>query len=368
MTHACVKPITIGNCELKNRIFFAPTTLGLKPEEKAAKLNAIAQGQTALIILPDIPVLGSGSLQNSRTFAAYQQLISQLHQQGAKVSAQLHLSDANFKAMLKWIPALLTHRLTADQLRQKLNDSAAVTVNQMREKRIREILAAFGLSAQQAQAAGFDMIQVHGDRLIGSFSSSLINKRTDEYGGCLENRMRFALEAVRQVRQHCSLPVDYKLAVRQINPDYGKAGVLEQDLDPVVGWLEQAGVDCFHVTLANHGALTDTIPPANHPAFSAEGCFLKFADQVKALTCKPVIGVGNLRHPEFNDQAIENGRIDAAAMSRQLIADPDWTAKLLAGHPETIRYCAGCNQKCLQGLMSHQGIHCIYDQKRSDIQ
>ena len=110
MTHACVKPITIGNCELKNRIFFAPTTLGLKPEEKAAKLNAIAQGQTALIILPDIPVLGSGSLQNSRTFAAYQQLISQLHQQGAKVSAQLHLSDANFKAMLKWIPALLTDR------------------------------------------------------------------------------------------------------------------------------------------------------------------------------------------------------------------------------------------------------------------
>ena len=130
------------------------------------------------------------------------------------------------------------------------------------------------------------MIQVHGDRLIGSFSSSLINKRIDEYGGCLENRMRFALEAVRQVRQHCSLPIDYKLAVRQINPDYGKAGVLEQDLDPVVGWLEQAGVDCFHVTLANHGALTDTIPPANHPAFSAEGCFLKFADQVKALTCK----------------------------------------------------------------------------------
>ena len=256
--------------------------------------------------------------------------------------------------MLKWIPALLTHRLTADQLRQKLNDSAAVTVNQMREKRIREILAAFGLSAQQAQAAGFDMIQVHGDRLIGSFSSSLINKRTDEYGGCLENRMRFALEAVRQVRQ--------------INPDYGKAGVLEQNLDPVVGWLEQAGVDCFHVTLANHGALTDTIPPANHPAFSAEGCFLKFADQVKALTCKPVIGVGNLRHPEFIDQAIESGRINAAAMSRQLIADPDWTAKLLAGHPEMIRYCAGCNQKCLQGLMSHQGIHCIYDQKRSDIQ
>ena len=79
MTHACVKPITIGKCELKNRNIFAPTTLGLKPEEKAAKLSAIAQGQTALIILPDIPVLGSQSLQNPRTFAAYRQLISELH-------------------------------------------------------------------------------------------------------------------------------------------------------------------------------------------------------------------------------------------------------------------------------------------------
>ena len=105
MKHACLDPIVIGGCEFKNRIFFAPTTLGLKAEEKTLKLKAIAAGQTALIILPDIPVLGAGSLQNHRTFAAYHQLIQQLHAEGCKVSAQLHLSDTNFKVMLKSVPA-----------------------------------------------------------------------------------------------------------------------------------------------------------------------------------------------------------------------------------------------------------------------
>ena len=68
------------------------------------------------------------------------------------------------------------------------------------------------------------------------------------------------------------------------------------------------------------------------------------------------------------DQAIESGRINAAAMSRQLIADSNWVIKLMEDHPEQIQYCIGCNQKCLQGLMNHQGIHCIYEQKGSKME
>ena len=92
MTHACVKPITIGNCELKNRIFFAPTTLGLKPEEKAAKLSAIAQGQTALIILPDIPV------QN----VLRGQLIELQNGDHASVTSVSLLSSASISRCLHW--------------------------------------------------------------------------------------------------------------------------------------------------------------------------------------------------------------------------------------------------------------------------
>ena len=162
------------------------------------------------------------------------------------------------------------------------------------------------------------MVQVHGDRMCGSFASSLFNQRTDCYGGSPENRARFAVEAVTAIRRVLpDMPIDFKLAVRQENPHYGNAGVLESELPVFVPLLEQAGVTSFHVTLANHGELSDTIPPAKHPVFSSEGCFLKFCDQVKALTNLPVCGVGGLTDPDFVEEQLKSGRIDCAAMSRQ---------------------------------------------------
>lgn len=111
------------------------------------------------------------------------------------------------------------------------------------------------------------MVQVHGDRMCGSFSSAIFNHRTDEYGGSAERRARFAVEAVKAV--HAAVPgmaIDYKLAVRQENPHYGNAGVVEEELAVFVPLLVQAGVTSFHVTLANHSALENTIPSASHPS------------------------------------------------------------------------------------------------------
>lgn len=102
--------------------------------------------------------------------------------------------------------------------------------------------------------------------MCGSFSSSIFNHRTDEYGGSPENRARFAVEAVSAIRAKLpNIPIDYKLAVRQENPHYGNAGVLESELGIFVPMLEKAGVTSFHVTLANHSSLEDTIPSVKHP-------------------------------------------------------------------------------------------------------
>lgn len=100
----------------------------------------------------------------------------------------------------------------------------------------------------------------------------------------MENRSRFAVECVTSVRRVLpQIPIDYKLAVRQENPHYGNAGVLVEELSSFVPRLEQAGVTGFHVTVANHSKLTDTIPPQNHPYFSKEGCFLRYCDQVPII-------------------------------------------------------------------------------------
>ena len=266
--------------------------------------------------------------------------------------------------MGKYLPGVLTGRISKEALRPLLNQQVGPYITNLPQKKIRKITESFGTAAELALQAGFDMIQVHGDRMCGSFSSSVFNHRTDCYGGSAENRARFAVEAVSAIRRRLpDIPIDYKLAVRREAPHYGNAGVLEEELPVFVPLLEAAGVTSFHVTLANHGALTDTIPPKNHPAFGAEGCFLPLCDRVRALTALPICGVGGLTDPDFVEEQLRRRRVDCVAMSRQLIADPDWPRKAAEGRTGEIRRCVRCNKACLGGMMAHQGVHCIYEKE-----
>ena len=104
--------------------------------------------------------------------------------------------------------------------------------------------------------------------------------------------------------------------------------------------------------------------PADHPYFSQPGCFLKFCDEVRQYTELPICGVGGLNDPDLVEQQLASGRIQCAAMSRQLLADPDWVNKLKNGQAEQIHRCLRCNKKCLGGLTAHQGTHCVYDALR----
>ncbi len=362
-------PLNYGGLTLKNRIIFAPTTLGLPREELVERMKTIAAGGCAMIIIGDVPVLPQHfvpCLYTEKGRAFYRSLADAVHPYGCKLCAQLHQSDSNIKAMMKYVPGVLAGRISKEELRPLLNQQVGPYITGMSEKKVQEITDAFGKAAELALQAGFDMVQVHGDRMCGSFSSSVFNHRTDGYGGSPENRARFAVEAVSAIRRRLpDVPIDYKLAVRQENPHYGNAGVLEEELPIFVPLLEQAGVTSFHVTLANHGELSDTIPPKNHPEFGVEGCFLKFCDQVRQLTKLPVCGVGGLTDPDFVEEQLSSGRMDCAAMSRQLIADPAWPNKVYSGQAGEIHRCIRCNQKCLGGMMAHQGVHCIYERKET---
>lgn len=366
MHETLLSPIDLGGVTLKNRIIFAPTTLGLSEQEYDEKLHAIAAGGCALIIIGDVPVSKRGrrSLHNKKGFARFAQLCEIAHAHDCKISAQLHQPDSNIKALVKYLPGVITKRVSMQDLRTLLNQEVGPYISKLPEKKVSSITASFGEAALLAREAGFDMVQVHGDRMCGSFSSALFNTRTDAYGGSPEQRARFAIEAVSAVRKAApDMAIDYKLAIRQENPHYGNAGVLVEELPLFVPLLEAAGVTSFHVTLANHAELSDTIPPTNHPYFAEEGCFLKFCDTVRSLTNLPVCGVGGLTLPDFVESQLESGRIDCAAMSRQLMADPNWPNKVKNGHAQDIRRCIRCNRDCLGGMQRHQGVHCIFDKK-----
>lgn len=365
MYETIASPVNYGGLTLKNRIIFAPTTLGLKKDAYREKIRQIAAGGCAMVILGDVPVSRFGfgqSLFTRKGFAAYREVTDAIHRENCLACAQLHQSDSNVKAMLKYVPGVLTKKISMEDLRPLLNQEVSPYICGLSTQKVRQMAASFGPAAVQARKAGFDMVQIHGDRMCGSFASPVFNHRTDEYGGSIENRIRFAVEAVTAVRRLLpDMPIDFKLAVRQENPHYGNAGVLAQELPVVVPALERAGVTSFHVALANHSSLEDTIPPAKHPYFGGEGCFLPYCDLVRKYTRLPICGVGGLTRPDFVGEQLAQGRIDCAAMSRQLIADPSWPNKVIGNHPEQVKRCVRCNKKCLGGMMRHESVHCIYE-------
>ena len=349
-------PINYGGLELKNRIIFAPTTFGLAEDEYFEKIRKIAAGGCAMVIIGDVPVGKSQfekSLFDKKGFAHYQKLVEIVHSYDCRICAQLHQSDSNMLAMLKYVPGVLTKKISMEELRPLLNAEVAPYISKLSTRKIHKIINGFGEAAVLAVKAGFDMVQVHGDRMCGSFSSTVFNHRTDEYGGSAENRARFAVEAVKAIRSRLpEIPIDYKLAVRQEDPHYGNAGVVESELGIFVPLLTDAGVTSFHVTLANHSSLEDTIPPANHPYFKEQGCFLKFCDEVRQYTDKPITGVGGLNQPDFVEQQLASGRITCAAMSRQLLADPEWPNKVASGQIKEIHRCVRCNKNALAACSS----------------
>lgn len=360
------KSVNYGGLILKNPIIFAPTSLGYGEDEYVDFVRRLAKGGCSMIVIGDVPVgkKGFGSLYSKKYRRLYERIIEAAHSENCFVCAQLHCSDSNWKAMIKYVPKVLMKKVSMSDLRRLLNDEVSPFISNMPVSKVREIIDCFGQAAVMAKDIGFDMVQVHGDRMCGSFSSPIFNKRVDEYGGSCENRFRFAVECVKSVRAAApNMPIDFKLAVRQENPHYGNAGVLVEEIPIFVPMLEDAGVTSFHVALANHSDLTDTIPPKNHVYFGEEGCFLKFCDEVKKVSKLPVCAVGGFTDPVFAEKQLRDKRVDCIAMSRQLVADCNWPNKVLSGDVKSINRCVRCNSKCLGGIMAHKGVHCIYDKE-----
>ena len=155
-----------------------------------------------------------------------------------------------------------------------------------------------------------------------------------------------------------ALPLDYKLTVRTEDPAYGRGGISMAQVPEFVCSLEEASIDCFHVSLANHTVTEDTIPPAKHPYFQGEACFSFLARLVKKHTEKPVCCVGKIQSPETAEALCEEG-IELIGMCRQLIADPQWPEKVRTGRAGEITRCLYCNKKCVGALKTGQTVGCV---------
>lgn len=394
-----LKPLQVGNMTLKNRIMFPPLTTGYEERdgsigERSLKFyERLAKGGVAYIVIGDVAPVRTASptpkLFDDSQIPAFKKLADALHAYDSKLALQIFHPEYDVPGVGRMIMQAGAARRAAEEARAagneeecrkqteeaekqtkgayaKLHHDMQFFVNEATAEQLAQIKDSMALCASKAQAAGVDAIEVHGDRLLGSLCSELLNSRTDEYGGSFENRIRYALEVVKAIKEAAPfLAIEYKLPVVTANKDgsiRGKGGLKEEEAVAFAKILEETGVDMIQVAQANHtGNMGDTIPPMGEVPYRWT---LSAAKHVKDTVKIPVATVGRVITVEAGEQILENGEADMIGYGRSLLADPDIAVKTERG--ECIRECLNCNKGCVDAIQNRRYISCVLNAENGD--
>ncbi|MFO7645380.1 MAG: FAD-dependent oxidoreductase [Desulfosarcina sp.] len=351
-------PIQIGSMTAKNRLLMSAMSINFGVDENgwvtdqlSAYLAARAEGGAGMILvggggvhptgleLPGLPALwDDGCIPALRkmvtTVKRYDTCFGVQLMHGGRQSYHDHKvapSPIPAPAVVKGIPTALTVEAIA------------------------ELVAAFGDAARRCRDAGFDFVEVHGAHgyLINQFLALNSNRRDDQYGGSFENRIRFFLELLADIK--AKVGSDFPVGLRINGEDYIEGGWTLTDALRLAPILESKGADYLHVSAGVYGSSQLTIPSM----YVAHGCFVDLAEAVKQVVTIPVVGVGRIKSPEMADRILKEGRADVVAMGRALIADPMLPVKAQAGQLSTIRPCIGCCLGCIHAVLALEPGACV---------
>lgn len=360
-------PFTIKNVTFKNRVMFPPLTTGY--EERDGSIGdqsfnfykRLAEGGTGYIVLGDVApintVTPTPKLFHDGQIESFRKLADAVHAFGARLGLQLFYPEYDVAAL-----AEMFKKGDMIAARARLHHDMEHYVQEVTEEQIAEILQSFGACARRAAAAGVDVLEIHGDRLVGALCSKTMNQRTDRYGGSFANRTRFALAVVDALKQAApGLLLEYKLPVISAIPGKtamrGKAGLESDEAIQLARLLEQAGVDMIHVGQANHtGNAGDIIPPMGTRPY---GFFEPYAKLIKENVSVVVSTSGRIVSPEFAQSMLDRGSCDMVGIGRPLVCDPDWVNKASAGKASQIRQCIMCNKGCADAIRNRQFVACV---------
>ncbi len=374
-------PIKIGNCEIKNRFAMAPMgPLGLADAEGGWNQRGIdyyterAKGGTGLIItgvsfvdneveehgMPNCPCSTHNPVHFVRTS---REMTERIHAYGAKVFFQMSggfgrvTIPTNLGEFPPVAPSPIKHRWLEK------------TCRELTKEEIRYIVELFGKGAFNAKRAGFDGVQIHAVHegyLIDQFAIALFNQRTDEYGGSLENRLRFAREIVEEIKKTCGadFPVTLRYSPKSFIKDF-RDGALPgeefeekgRDIDEGVEaakLLVEYGYDALDTDVGSYDSWWWSHPPM----YQEKGLYRPYAKLMKDTVDVPVICAGRMDDPDMALEAIESGVTDMISMGRPLLADPDYVNKLRAGKVKDIRPCISCHEGCMGRIQEYSMLNC----------
>ena len=339
------EPGCINRLRLKNRIVMPAMGTGFADwngeasEDLIAYFEARARGGAGLIITEYCRVDGVTGASSAHQLALFdmkhiapiEKLAMALHQYDTKLFVQLyHPGLQTTSAVLggKQIvaPSEVPNRLSGEMAR-------ALTIQECEE-----LVEKFGKSAQMAQKAGADGVEIHAAHgyLICQFLSPYTNKRTDRYGGSLEGRMQFLTEIIQRVRQLCGrgFPISVRLSVEEFVPD----GLHLEESVQIAKRLEALGVDALNVSCA----IAETKQYFMEPYYLKEGWREHMSRTIKQAVSIPVIAVNTIKHPAYAEHTLEDGICDFVGLGRSQVADPEWSNKAKEGREKEIRTCIGC--------------------------
>ncbi|NPV70197.1 MAG: FAD-dependent oxidoreductase [Firmicutes bacterium] len=340
---------TVGSFSARNRVVMAPmatnfaTPDGGTSERLIQYYEARARGGTGTIIVEntnvDYPQGANGAVQlrldEDRFIPGLSTLVERLHMYGARVVLQInHAGASTRKELACGLQPVAPSPIPASRGGEVPREITGAEMDAIVER--------FAQAAYRAKRAGFDSVEIHGGHsyLLAQFMSPLTNTRTDQYGGSLENRMRFPLAVVRAVRR--AVGDGYTLFLRFSADEFVEGGRTAEEAVPIAIMFRDAGVDILHVSAGNGYSLPKQIEPMPYE----EGWRVYLAAEIRKATGMPVITVGTIRNPEFADLVIREGSADLVAMGRGLIADPEWCNKAASGRQSDICPCISCNVGC----------------------
>jgi 2,4-dienoyl-CoA reductase (NADPH2) len=358
---ALFQPGRIGQMQLRNRFVQAPiftqfaSTFGEVDDKLIDYHRARARGGVGLIITENTSIdweVGRTAghpirIDHDRFIGALSNLVDAVHGEGAKIAVQLHHTGRQ------------NSQDNTERNEPPLAPTAGITSafgtppRAIEEHEIPGLIDKYVQGARRAVAAGFDAVELHGAHgyLLGQFLSPYTNKRTDRWGGSLENRARFALEVVRGVRDQvgAEFPLLYRLSVTE--PYEG--GLSLEDGLAFCEMLEPY-VDALDVSAGNYDTAMTLLPMV------APGSLVDYAKAVKKRVSIPVIGVGRLTWL-FDEmaQAVSNGELDFVALGRSGLADPDTVVKTRRGEPQSVRRCLAVNECISRWMFNGKGTQCV---------
>lgn len=374
-------PVTIGKCTIKNRFAMAPMgPLGLADAEGGFNQRGIdyyterAKGGTGLIItgvtfvdnkveehsMPNCPCSTYNPVQFVRTG---RELTERIHAYNAKVFLQMSggfgrvTIPTNLGEFPPVAPSPIPHRWLDK------------TCRELKVEEILYIVRQFGEGAYHAKRAGFDGVQIHAVHegyLIDQFAIALFNQRTDEYGGSLENRLRFARQIVEEIKKRCGadFPVTLRYSPKSFIKDL-RDGALpgeeftEKGRDIPEGieaakLLVQYGYDALDIDVGSYDSWWWSHPPM----YQEKGLYMPYAKLMKETVNVPILCAGRMDNPDLAAGAIADGVCDIVSLGRPLLADPDYVNKLRSGKTSLIRPCLSCQEGCMGRIQEYSALNC----------